>query len=446
MRRVERTLLVLALSAVASCEREGEPRPQWVVHVGTDAPLPGLGDRVRVDVLGPDRATCEECTRVFDVGGGGAVPLSFGVVPAEEGATWLRVRLYRADGTGALGEPTEPLLEVLGVLPALDAAPVDVAVSLTMACFGVAADVDAGSSCDPASAEVVTSLELPRAGPDVLPEPGSWGGGEEPCVADAPPGMVCVRGGAFLLGSRSYVPFGADYDPVPEQLVRLSPFFLDVDEMTVATYRQLVALGAAEPASGQEFCTYSPTPGDDDAESVNCLTHAEASAACALLGKRLPTEAEWEYAAGGRSAESRVPWSHSDGSNAALCRAAILARGVLLEESHSRLCITLEPQLPVGPVAGGAFDDVTDLGLRNLGGNLAEWVADDFAPYSDATCWGASLDPRDDPRCVTGGADAVYRGGSWTSLPYNSHPFFRWSAAKVGRLPSLGVRCASSAR
>lgn len=439
-RGVRGLVLAAALSSQA-CEREGEPRAQWIVHVGTDAPLPSFGDRIRIEVLDEDGAACPECVRVFDVRAEEG-PLSFGIVP-EGGATWVRARMYRAEAITAAGEPLEPVLDVVGRLPELGTEPLDVAVLLTMDCFGQPADPVTKRGCDPRTGETSTEVTFPEGGPDTLPEPGSWRFGEQPCNGDAPEGMICVPGGTFLLGSRIFRPEADSSDPSPEQLVHLSPYFIDVDEMTAGTYRSLRLPPTQLTNEGFEFCSYDPDGTQLDAYSINCLDRDLAARACEAQGKRLPTEAEWEYAAAGAALDSSLPWSIAEPSLEVICRQAVLARDELFGEG-SRVCLVLEPEHGEGPQPGGAAADVNFLGLRNMAGNLAEWVADTFVPYTADTCWGDGLELHEDPVCEAPGRGSV-RGGHWRGLIADAYTYSRQEAVD-GAYDSVGVRCVRDAR
>jgi len=435
---------VALAAAITGCEPEGEIRAQWLVHVGTDAPLPGFGDRIRVDVLDEKGVTCATCSRVFDTQSGQSLPLSFGVAP-DSTAHFVRARLYRAENTTSGGDPEDPLIDVLGALPALAEDPLSVKVWLGMSCFGKPVDLEAFTSCDPNTGELVTSLPLETGSAAELPQPGSWGGGDIDCEGAAPAGMVCVPGGVFLLGSRAFAPFGPDFDPVPEQLVQLPPFFIDVDELTVARSRELVALGALPPkfASAEDArCAYTARPGDQEDASVNCISRETAALLCQQDGKRLPTEAEWELASSNRDLGSPFPWLlEGEVDTDVICRTAVVARGDLGDLDASRQCVVNDGVEP-GPVAGGSASDVSGLGIKNLGGNLSEWVSDDFARYADEICWGSEIELLEDPQCVADPSLGVLRGGSWLSFTYNTHAFFRRSAPS-GLEPSfVGVRCA----
>jgi formylglycine-generating enzyme required for sulfatase activity len=213
--------------------------------------------------------------------------------------------------------------------------------------------------------------------------------------------------------------------------------------------RLSVAQGASAPAAASDaepFCTYTTEPGPNETTSVNCIDRSTAEQACAAQDKRLPSEAEWQYAAGGRSVESPYPWTLSNPTNEGICAVAVVARGDNDIPNASRLCILNEPALEPGPAPGGSASDVTASGLRNLGGNLSEWAADDFARYSDSICWGADLGLRDDPRCAADPTKGVLRGGNWASIPYNTHVYFRQGAGRGVEEPMVGVRCARSAQ
>lgn len=447
-----RTFAMVTLAAspalfglAAGCDREGEPRPQWVVHVGTDAALPAFGNQLRIEVIDEDGQACAECVRVFAVDDA-TIPVSFGVT-AEGGRRFVRARLYHAESVSAFGEPTTPLLDVLAELPEAGDGVLDVQLLLSLGCFGHPVNTLTKLTCDPATGEDTTSLVLEAGDGESLPRPGTWRFEDVACPDEVPEGMVCVPGGTFLLGSRSYRPFGPDFDPVPEQLVHVPTYLVDEEEMTVATFRTVVgADGVGDPIANSDtnpYCRFTPDGGELEDASINCISRETAEAACVALGKRLPTEAEWEYAAGGASLDAPFPWAIPDPVSKNLCVQAVVARDELLG-TGSRECSLLEPDLPLGPQIGGATLDVSFLGIHNLAGNLSEWVADDFVPFADEACWGDDLELRDGPTCSADGADGTIRGGDWRSFVYNTHAFFRRPAPKGIRIDSIGVRCARS--
>lgn len=448
---MKRVLLALAaLSPALACGgRVGDARAQWVVTLHTDAPVPQFGDRVLVEVLEPSGdPACSGCRRLFGARTAEDWPLSFGL-PDEDGAKrLLRVRLFRSDQSDAGGGPRADLvIDDVSTLPATGGGARAVDVVLSLACAGIAADVAGSRACDPATGALVPRLASELRGPG--PRPGSAPeAAEVPCPRDAPAGMICVPGGLFARGSRALV------SPVnritPERLVRVSPFALDEHELTVREMRALVDAGkVAAPSVSQgknQVCTYTPIPGDKEDYPVNCVSSALAAKACEARGLRLPTEAEWEFAAGNRTRETRFPW----GDDPEICLNAVVGRGrfpiveIPIPSEASTACRAQpsgEP-LPWGPVPVGTTEgDVTDLGLRDLGGNLHEWTSDAYEDY-DGPC---SSGPRVlvDPRCPTSATgQKVERGGAWGSLPIDAESTMRLQV-RDQEYDTTGFRCAT---
>ncbi|HLK36851.1 MAG TPA: SUMF1/EgtB/PvdO family nonheme iron enzyme, partial [Polyangiaceae bacterium] len=263
--------------------------------------------------------------------------------------------------------------------------------------------------------------------------------------------------GVFLCGNVRTPPRDAFYDAstptaaVPERAVRLDTFLLDVDEMTVGDLRQLVQSGRVAfasdagpaasagavtirepqnpesgPAGGVDpACTWRGVDTDaNDALPLNCLPWAAADALCrARSGGRLPTEAEWEYAAGNAQSETTYPWGESPDVRD-LCSHAFVGRGRAGGGGppENGVCLDgdagAELGVSPGPVARNADTlDRTHLGIRNMGGNLQEYVGDNFEAYSEG-CWtGAPL--LQNPLCDAGGPSAArsVRGGGWQGSP-----------------------------
>jgi formylglycine-generating enzyme required for sulfatase activity len=421
------------------------------VVLATDAPVPQLGQQIYVELLdaqGQDASTPE--ARLLDGSRPELWPVSFGLVPSSStDSPRLRVRLYRLDETGSDGTPQgTALIDATAELSPVSSGISTVAMTLAMNCFGVAPDLPGKRTCDPSTGSLAPEPLLPEItdlGP--LPAAGSWPpAAVQPCSGAPPSGMVCVPGGAFLMGAAHFYPIGGGLDPAPQHVVSLSPFAIDIDEMTVGATRSLVntrgllppLMGDPDASASPPACTYlgGTDPSHDDLP-INCVSWSQANEACKLLGKRLPTEAEWEYVAGNTGLGTPYPW----GADPDPCAYAIVARG-RPELDLSFECEGSSNGYAWGPVAGGSPMDATVLGVLNLGGNMNEWVADIFAPYSSA-CWNTGT-YLVDPRCASPSVNGhALRGGSWQSDAFEARISTRGSVTNDALpLVSAGFRCA----
>jgi formylglycine-generating enzyme required for sulfatase activity len=258
----------------------------------------------------------------------------------------------------------------------------------------------------------------------------------------------------FLLGDEDRFVVDVELAPAPERLVRVGSFQLDVRELRVGPYRELVSAQRIESdalihdSEGdliEQACTYlGPDDPANDTLPLNCVSAAGADAACAALGRRLPTEAEWEFAARSRGLPLRYPW----GDDGDICARAVIAVGrsvqPMLEPTGCRRLDAPDADF-WGPQISGKLPDVTPLGIWELGGNLAEWTADEFAPYA-SQCW-AGQGVLQDPRCDLPDIDGVplpraLRGGAWSQELLQAE-LIRRKSSDIPRL-DVGLRCAVS--
>ena len=214
-------------------------------------------------------------------------------------------------------------------------------------------------------------------------------------------------------------------DELSRHLVKLSGFFLDRREVSVAEYDACVRIGRCKAPPydrGARRFQQASLP-------VTLVTWDDAALFCAARGARLPTEAEFERAARGVTGR-RFPWGE-------------LANDRLA--NHGRL--GLDPTddadgfaelSPVGSFNAGRTPD----GFLDLAGNAAEWVQDRYATqYPD----GPALNPQG-PDAATATSARVVRGGSYESPLAWLRGAARAAALPSDRRPSLGFRCARSQR
>jgi formylglycine-generating enzyme required for sulfatase activity len=258
-----------------------------------------------------------------------------------------------------------------------------------------------------------------------------------PAASSAPlPATICVPGGAMILGEVDLSGRGPE-DAVPPRLVKLTPFWMDVNEVTVGEWRSAATSGGfvqptvpdindgplpgSPPAeSFPALCSYSTQSLGREDFAVTCVTQESARAFCQWRGGDLPTEAQWEYAAadvaywGGL--KSAYPWEVSP-APADLCQIAVFGRDD--PGSSPQLCYSAQPADPTGhgygPLAVTARatpqGDMTHLGLIGLTGGVAEYMRDAFESYS-SPCWASA--PLVNPTCSEPFAPELStRGGAW---------------------------------
>ncbi len=461
MTRWARPGFALAAAIAAACAGGvAAPRDQWLITVSTDASVPEIGDRLLVEIVDTDGTPCDGCTRTFGLTST-SFPLSFGIEPTGGSPALVYATLFRGEQSGADGRPIDAAhLEGLGLLPAASGV-TPVSLELPMACFGIASDPVGQTTCDPGSRTAVPATLLGVTTPLVQ---GSWAPGQTvDCTSSPPTGAVCVPGGAFLMGSHQTVQVFPDQLSFPEHLVQLDPYFLDVDEVSIQEIRALLSAGTiaptfapmirtSDPTTNQGACTYlGLSDATNDALPASCVTYAAAAAICKARGGQLPTEAQWEYAARNTSTESTYPW----GEDPDICASAAVSLGRNNSTSASNVfeygaCRSLPDggELPWGPVpVGTSPNDVTQLGIHDLGGNLTEWVLDGYQQYDEA-CWTGGAPQLVNPSCATASTthqgDRPLRGGSWADIAYYANAATRDAALETIWLPGIGFRCAFS--
>jgi len=224
--------------------------------------------------------------------------------------------------------------------------------------------------------------------------------------------MVSIPSGCFSMGD-SFAEGWPDELPVHD--VCLSAFEMDIHEVTNAEYAECVKDGGCTaPSSSGSYSreTYYGDPAFNDFPVI-WMEWRQVDEYCSWAGKRLPTEAEWEYAARGGLEGKRYPWGNWIGSR------------VANYDFHVGDTSRVESYAPNG------------YGLYDMAGNVWEWVADWF----DENYY--SVSPMNDPTGPASGAAHVRRGGSWDHAGFGLRMGNRCDFCHADRHGNnLGGRCA----
>ena len=241
-----------------------------------------------------------------------------------------------------------------------------------------------------------------------------------PCEKTPPPGMVCIAGGSAIIGADDRTPAEK-----PRHTVDVETFYLDTKEVTAGDYTRCEKAGACPKLPRPKYYASFQKPELPNVPS----TWDMAQKYCVYVGKRLPTEAEWEKAA--RGPEGRTyPW----GEEAPSC-----------ERANYKGCPdnTTKPPGSYPPNAQGVFD---------MAGNGYEWVKDWYAPCFQGcarACGDNCLQanprgPCDGASKCKGHTERVLKGGSWYWPEEMLRGSWRRGQRGASGLHRLSFRCASS--
>jgi len=251
--------------------------------------------------------------------------------------------------------------------------------------------------------------------------------------------MVRLPDGTFIMGLTDEDPF--EIQSAGRRRVTVSAFYIDRFEVTNAEYREyLQSLSPGEreemlpdstawsnSASRAEWSTYFYGSNYDNYPVV-AVTWEEAKSYCDNEDKRLPTEAEWEYAARAGRVGGVYPWA-----------------GFSPRDAFGRYLANFNPGRQGQAADGYAFTapvgsfPPSRWGLHDVAGNVAEWVEDTYAStYANLS----DLDP------VYRGQDSeetrkVIRGGAWDSDAFRIGVGFRDMQEADEASPRIGFRCAA---
>ncbi len=236
--------------------------------------------------------------------------------------------------------------------------------------------------------------------------------------------MVYVPAGEFEMGSSD-----GGSDELPVHRIFMDSFWIDRTEVTNAQYRRCAKAGVCDEPNECDWggSTY------EDAERMDqpafCVNWYSAQAYCEWTGGRLPTEAEWEYAARGPSANI-YPWGNEfDGELLDFCDATCeyRHRNPAFDDDHARAA-------PVASYPEGA----SWCGALDMAGNVWEWVADwyGYNYYRESSA--------QNPTGPSSGSSRVLRGGSWFDNERNVRSANRFFYTPLYRYYRVGFRCVAA--
>jgi formylglycine-generating enzyme required for sulfatase activity/serine/threonine protein kinase len=269
-----------------------------------------------------------------------------------------------------------------------------------------------------------------------------------------PDGMVLVPGGKFFMGSDE----AAFKLWQPAHKVTLDTFCIDVNEVTTGEYKACSDVGEckrppAEPEfpkadsetdashekaikANAELCNF----GKDgrDRHPINCVSWDLADAYCKVKKKRLPTEAEWEFAARGSDGR-KFPWGDEAGDAEHMnacgleCNKWELAHGL----KPSPRMFDADDGFPGTAPVGSFLKGKTKYGANDFVGNVWEWTADWFETYKAEEAVNPKGASAGDRKAIRGGG---YNGGVALWL----NPAFRYHQLATASAPAIGFRCAAA--
>jgi len=319
---------------------------------------------------------------------------------------------------------------------------------------------DAAGAGDDAVHDAATIASMAPEGPSCGGLPATCGvNGTESCCASP-----LVTGGTY---DRGYDSAGGGAMNYP---ATVSSFWLDTYEISVGRFRQFVNAGfgtqASPPPAGAGahpkipnsgwdpswnaslpadtasliatvkctavYQTWTDTPGANEDRPMNCISWFDAMAFCAWDGRRLPTEAEWNYAAAGGDQQRAYPWSSP-------------ASSLTIDPSYASYWLDGTSTCLGDGMPGCAMTDLVVVGTKSpgngrwgqadLAGNMLEWTLDTLSAYPS---------PCDDCASLSLSGSRAMRGGSMFDPSSYLRSSFRSQTPPSTRSANSGARCARS--
>jgi eukaryotic-like serine/threonine-protein kinase len=273
-----------------------------------------------------------------------------------------------------------------------------------------------------------------------------------PAPKACPPKMARIEGGKFFMGSDEK---DADPDERPAHQVTLAPYCIDFYEVTAGEYKACSDVGECKRAPTEvdwkdirpnEKKAFSPlcnaraaSDPDRAQHPINCVDWDMAATFCAAQKKRLPTEAEWEFAARGPDGR-RYPWGDEapDKTRMNACGKECLAWGTkngVEMGVRGKGMFTDDDGFPTTAPVGSFPEGKSRYGLFDVVGNVWEWTSDWDGKYAP--------DPVTDPTGPKVGERRIVRGGAFNGVfPSWVRPSQRYSDFPNAHSHAYGFRCA----
>ena len=238
--------------------------------------------------------------------------------------------------------------------------------------------------------------------------------------SETPYNMVFIDAGYSTVGAQQQ-DLNAKEDAKPLHIVYLDPYYFDILEVTNGQYAECVAAGACKEPEVKSSETRDPYYGVDwfSRFPVINVTWQDASDYCEYVGKRLPTEAEWEKAAMGAEDYRRYPWGNSD---------------------PKPYTINMT-KVPGDTEMGNSYPKgASPYGVVDMVGNVSEWTSDWYsADYY-------SVSPEKNPTGPEEGTEKVVRGDSFKTDIHSIHITNRYAMDPKTANNYTGFRCAKDVR
>ena len=223
--------------------------------------------------------------------------------------------------------------------------------------------------------------------------------------------MVYVEGGTFTMGATSEQGGDADGDEKPAHRVTLLPYLIGETPVTQALWQAVMGTNPSA-FKGDEQRPVEKVSWDDCQEFIQKLNRLTG------VNFRLPTEAQWEYAARGGNKSRGYKYAGSDNIGE-----------VAWYDKNSYDKGQSHPDYGIHPVA---TKRPNELGLYDMSGNVLEWCHDWYDDYS--------ADAQTEPVGPVTGSVRVGRGGGWNGSAEDCRVSYRYYSTPGNRYSILGFR------